>query len=223
MKTIAIAGETFWDISDLVSPDRYVRPTTRALVLHHTVGQTVAEDRNRSGTYRDEQIAHIQAIESFHRQKGYGGFGYQAIAFLTGDVYVVGPGDGARAHVAGQNAYYEGIALAGDWSQGPLPLGLVLGVARWVYAKWRQRGFLPVLGHREVPEQETSCPGDGTLRARPQLLRTVEAYAEGRRQELEEQVRKALAAALGPTALRGDLEELARQLSWLTGGRLCGR
>lgn len=185
MNTIVVGGQEFYDISAIVGPDRYHRSRTVALVIHHTVGPS-------SFASMEDELAHIRAIDAQHRANGWGGFGYQGIVFPSGRVYVVGRGHGARAHVADRNHELEGLAMAGDFSTAAPPLGIILGAGRWVFAKFKQRGFLSVMGHRQaaLASDPTACPGDGGMRALPAILSV--AAALGRRERLEDVLRRAL-------------------------------
>lgn len=177
---VTIGGEQFFDISGIVHPDRYLRPLNEVLVLHHTVAQTEFYDANMNGTTMDEEIAHIENIDAYHWEQGYGGFGYQAIAFQSGRVYTVACCAGARAHVAGENWRYAGIAMAGRYTTTEPAKCLMLGVGRWVFAMWKQYGCAPLKGHREVGQ--STCPGDGGMAAMPKILRYAKAVAANRQQ-----------------------------------------
>ena len=63
------------------------------------------------------------------------------------------------ASAEGDNKGALAICVHGNWAQSPLPLwGLesLVKVIRWV---WQGAGELPVYGHRELPGEETLCPG----------------------------------------------------------------
>lgn len=172
---IEIGGESFVDISDLVAVFPYRRAQTWGLVQHHSVGGAADLDLNLSGSTIDEELAEIVKIDRYHREvNGWEGFGYQAIGFpLTGHVYVVGDGGDQRAHVGGKNHLYEGFVLAGNYDKVPVPDILVRGVARWVKAKWRQRGTIPLVGHGTVTAGTiwaSSCPGQFGRLAIPQII-----------------------------------------------------
>lgn len=173
--TIRIGGITMFDMTSLVTPNRYVRASTDALVLHHSVTAQHYTDMSA-------ELQHIRAIDRYHHSQGYGGFGYNAAVFESGRVYVVGDGSGARAHVAGLNGVLEGCVMIGDYSSAPVPLGITLGVARWLLAKFRQRGLLSVKPHREYnpflpPYYRSVCPGDAAAWAIDTILAATVALS----------------------------------------------
>lgn len=164
---IAIGGDIFWDMSPIISPDRYQRYDTIGIALHHSVGAADFPDRNWNGTTMDEEIEHIRAIEAQHLAQDFGGFGYNAIAFASGRVYVAGRCMGARAHVAGRNGELEGICMAGDYRTLRPAQALIAAVARYYRARVNVLGVKPIEGHRDwaLPGNETTCPGDAGLNA----------------------------------------------------------
>lgn len=215
-----IGGYHFDDISGIIPLMSRLRPRTDGLVLHHTVGQTQFPDANMNGSSQDEELAHIKAIDTYHVSQSYGGFGYNAIVFMSGRVWVVGKCADWRAHTRGENDHLAGLAMAGDFSVWKPPLGVILGAAQWVHAMFREYGYMPVYGHRYFGG--TACPGDGGMCGKDDVLEAVQALEAGRQEELAGRVRLAIAQALAPSAQRADLERLAAQIAWLTGDRLCG-
>lgn len=217
MNQITIGSEMFSDITPYVQPDRAPRVRSVALVIHHSVTAQIPLTR---ATSEAEKVAIVQAIDAYHVQQDYGGFGYNAICFGDGTVWVVGDGSGQRAHVAYRNHELEGLVLVGDYSTAPVPLGAVLGAARWVRAKWQQHGALPVLGHRQaaVAASPSACPGDAGMRALQTITDAARAIEAGERQRVEQMARDAIRAALQPAIDRLDLKTLHGQLHYLGAG-----
>ena len=161
-----IGGREFIDISGIVGPDRYQRPRTDALLVHHAgAGSAIDADLNFNGTTEDEEIAWIRSVNAYHANLGWGGFGYQAVSFPSTRVYTVGRCLGARAHIASQNDRYAGIVMPGDWSTSRPPQGVVDGLRRWASSMRVELGALPIGGHRDYAllSDPTSCPGDGGI------------------------------------------------------------
>jgi len=224
LPTITIGGEEFYDITGIVQPPRAPRPSLIGLGIHHSVGQQDFADLNQSGTNMDEEIAHIKAIDAYHVRVGYGGFGYNGIGFASGRGYVVGDGKQQRAGIYRRNHEIENFCLAGDFSIKTVPLGLVLIAARWVKAKWAQHGVeLPVKGHMQwaLPESPTSCPGAVGLASVPTIVAAARNLRD-RPDLIARQVRQRITAALQPAWAAGDIETLARQIAFISGGKLCG-
>lgn len=221
---ITWGGEEFYDISSIVAPDRYTRPGTDGAAIHHSVGQTEFPDRNMNGTSLDEMIEHVKAINTYHIQQGYGGFGYNAIAFRDGTVMTVGRAAGARAHVANHNNHLTGICMAGDFSDVPPPIGIKLGVARFLAAVDREYGVTTAKAHRQWvtdPAWATSCCGNQGVLAIGDMVLARNAIIRKDQEAIETEIRSKIAAVLLPNTLNADLEALAGQIKFLTGGRLC--
>lgn len=223
MNQIEIGGELFYDIAGIVTPNRYVRPLTDGIAIHHTVGQTAFPDKNFSGSTMDEEIAHIKAINEFHIGKGYGGFGYNGIAFESGRCYSVGKMNGARAHVANHNNHLMGIVGAGTFTTQPMPLGVLLGLARMVKAGWKEYGTVTVKAHGlwvTDPAWATSCNGDMGRTQIPTIIKAAEALMVPPADP--EKVKEAIRAALKDAYNNADLARLAAQIAYITGGKFCG-
>jgi hypothetical protein len=181
LPTIKIQGVEMYDISGIVTANRYTRTKTVGFTYHHSVAQTSFPDRNFNGTTMDEEIEHIKVINTFHVQQGYGGFGYNACGFESGRVYAVGNGTGARAHVANRNHELEGFCMIGTFTSADVPIGIKLAAGQWLVAKFRQHGLRQVHGHREdaTAGWGTACPGDGGMRALPDILRIATVIHRG--------------------------------------------
>jgi len=227
LPTITWGSMEFYDISGIVTPNRYIRPGTDGLAVHHTVGQTEFPDRNANGTSLDEIVAHVKAIDAYHIEKGYGGFGYNAITFRDGTVCTVGQSEGARAHVANENDHLAGIAMAGDFSDDEVPLGLILGVGRWLAACSRVYGATAIKGHREwvqpqhLAQWATACPGDSGVSFIGKMIMTRDALLAGSNEALAAEARRVISEALADNTQAANLDGLAAQIRYLTGGRLC--
>lgn len=218
LPTVTFGGQEFLDISGIVSPNRYTRLGTDGAAVHHTVAQQHFETL-------DQKIEHVKAINQYHLDQGYGGFGYNAIAFDDGTVMTVGNASGARAHVANENNHLVGIAMAGTFSSVSVPLGLRLGVGRFLAAVQKDYGTTEVRGHRQWvtdPAWATECPGDKGVEAIGSMTMVRDAIAANNQKALDEAVRQRISAAILPNAQAADLVALAGQIRFLTGGRLCG-
>jgi hypothetical protein len=231
LPTITWGGQEFYDISGIVRLDTAmggIRPVTDGIAVHHSVGQTDFPDHNANGTSLDEMIAHIKAIDAFHVQQGYGGFGYNAIAFRDGTVCTVGRAAGQRAHVAFENWHLTGIVGAGDFSNSPMPVGMYLGMARFCAAVEKEYGVTNIKGHRQWvnlvahPTWGTACPGDAGLLSIGNIILAKQAIIAQQNSALDAAVRQKIAEVLMPTAAKGDLQTLAAQIRFITGGTLCG-
>jgi hypothetical protein len=224
---ITFGGEVFYDISGIVTADRFPRPGTDGIAIHHSVGQTEFPDRNANGTSLDEQIAHVVSVNQFHVDKGYGGFGYNAIAFRDGTVFTVGNALGARAHVAWENTHLAGICMAGTFTDEDVPLGLILGVGRFLAACSRMYGHTAIKGHRDwvddsrKPQWATACPGDKGVEFIGKMVMTRDALLAGSSAAIETEIKRKIGEALSENARTANLEGLAAQIKFLSGGKWC--
>lgn len=157
---------------------RYPMGNVVGLAIHHSVTHMGPD---ASGA---DELGHLQAIDAYHTQKGYGGFGYHLAAFESGRSYLVGDLAYARAHVAFRNFELVGVVLiatlTGETPRAPLVRAARDCVAH-VGATYPGR---PLRGHREwvTPEAEakgwgTICPGNTYRQWLPQL-RNVEQEAD---------------------------------------------
>jgi hypothetical protein len=176
--TISVGGLTFFDIASRVTPNRDDRRLTDGFAIHHSAGA-------QHFPTMQHEVDHIDMINQQHIDAGYGGFGYNAIGFESGRVYVVGDGLGRRAHVAYENGHLEGYCMAGNFAENEVPFGLRLDAGRWLLAKFRQRGLHPVRPHREWvntllhPEWASECCGDYGTGAIYSMLQVAAALNRG--------------------------------------------
>lgn len=222
---ITWGGERFYNIASIVTPNRYTRPGTDGIAVHHTVGQTEFPDKNANGTSLDEQIAHVKAINAYHVQLGYDGFGYNAIVFRDGTCMTVGQCEGARAHVANHNNHLLGIAIAGTFTDTDVPLGASLGVGRILAAAQRNYGASIVKGHRQWvtdPAWATACPGDRGINFLGQMITIRDAILAGSQAAIEAEIKRKMAEVLRENAANANLEGLAAQIKFLSKGQFCG-
>lgn len=122
------------------------------LAIHHSAGPD---------TQTPEQIA------NFHIQtNGWGGIGYHFLIAKDGTVFYVGDISTARANVANLNEQVIGICLIGNFTQGRIPTDEQLNSGNKLCDFFINNfpqftlSWDAVLGHKELPSQSTTCPGD---------------------------------------------------------------
>lgn len=227
---ITWGGQEFYDISGVVTSDDKMggtRPTTDGVAGHHSVGQTEFPDRNMNGTSLDEIVEHLKSIDRFHVNQGYGGFGYNGAIARDGTVLIVGKAAGKRAHVAFENWHLAGFVWLGDFENNQVPLGITMGMGRILAAVEKEYGVVEFRGHNEwvAPQNKakwsTTCCGRFGRQNIPQMFLVKEAINAKNNQALDLEVRRKIAQALRENADKGDLEALAGQIKFITGGRLC--
>lgn len=230
LPTITWGGQEFYDISGVVTSDAQmggIRPTTDGIAGHHSVSQTEFPDRNMNGTSLDEIVQHLKNIDAFHVQQGYGGFGYNGAIARDGTVLTVGKAAGKRAHVAHENWHLAGFVWLGNFETNQVPVGITLGMGRILAAMEKEYGVVHFQGHNEWvqpqnrPQWSTACCGRFGRQAIPQMFLVKEAINANLSKVLDGEVRRKIAEALRENADKGDVEALANQIKYITGGRLC--
>lgn len=168
--TIPSLGNKFVDLRDSIPGDSYnwswVRPLSQVkyLAIHHTAGP-------------DTQTPEV--IANFHiNNNGWGGIGYHFLINKEGIVYYVGDIGTARANVVNLNEQVIGICLIGNFTSGRVPSNQQLNSANMLcdffinnypnltnVTTWEA-----VRGHKELPSQSTTCPGDNWTGWRPRIV-----------------------------------------------------
>jgi hypothetical protein len=147
----------------------------RTAVIHHggPVGGPRRTFKAAAQTCRDWQAFHQNPAP---KGRGWNDIGYHILVDAWGRLYLGRPADKLGAHVLGQNTGRVGI----NFMQDGRKYGLTRGQKRTLRKLFRhdhdrlglpalrelsnRPGDFAVLGHREVPEQSTECPGDLILR-----------------------------------------------------------
>lgn len=150
----------FVDLRDSIPGDSYnwswVRPLSQVnyLAIHHTAGPD---------TQTPDEIA------SYHiNNNGWGGIGYHFLIVKDGTVYYVGDISTARANVANLNEQVLGICLIGNFTGGRVPTPSQIDSAQKLCEFFifnypdlnNVTSWDSVKGHKELPGQSTTCPGD---------------------------------------------------------------
>lgn len=134
------------------------RDRLAGIALHHSVsGDSIAPDAGET-----QEIAHLQAIDRYHIEQGFGGIGYHMAVFASGRIYLTGSLEGARAHVAGRNHELLGLVGIGTFTERLPSQQQAIALRRAVAMLREATGrALSVRGHREwaLPGQGTVCPG----------------------------------------------------------------
>ena len=158
---------------DLTSRYNCVGYDTRALstittaAIHH-MGTLGFVPNNES------PIAQIDSINAYHRDHhGWPGIGY-GIVVTDREWYLVNPLGRISWHVAFNNWYSVGFLILADFSKGGRPTAghikqLRLALA-WVTKQVGRK--LVVLGHKEFPQNATTCPGPEWFNWKPEVTRS---------------------------------------------------
>ena len=168
--SIPSLGNKFVDLRDSMPGDSFnwswVRPLNQVsfLAIHHTAGPD---------TQTPQQIA------NFHiNSNGWGGIGYHFLIAKDGTVFYVGDIGTARANVANLNEQVLGICLVGNFTSGRVPSDNQMNSAHILCDFFinhhpdlsNVNSWDAVRGHKELPGQSTTCPGDNWPAWRPQII-----------------------------------------------------
>lgn len=158
--SIPSLGDKFIDLRDSLPGDSFNWSWVRALsqvqylAIHHSAGA-------------DTQTPFDIATEHISKN-GWGGIGYHFLISSDGRVYYVGDISTARANVANLNDAVIGICLIGNFVSGRYPSNEQLDSAHKLCDFFINNypdlvnlaSFEQVLGHKDLPNQATNCPGD---------------------------------------------------------------
>ena len=133
--------------------------TPSRITIHHT-----ATPNNDSATSYER----VRQIQNYHiYSRGHCDIDYH---FLIGQDALIFQGRDERrtgAHTLSQNTNNIGIALIGDYATKQVPTKMLDSAARlveWIHDKYGiPLNRTNLKGHREWPNQQTSCPGDALL------------------------------------------------------------
>jgi len=174
--TIPSLGNKFIDLRDSLPGDAYSwsweRPLSQInyLAIHHTGGV-------------DTQTPQYLANEHITKNN-WGGIGYHFLVSQDGTVYYVGDISTARANVANLNEQVIGIGLIGNFVAGQLPFPEQLDSTHKLcefFLNYPElvnvKSWDKVRGHKELPNQSTSCPGESWQNWRIQIVEGLPAEA----------------------------------------------
>ncbi len=177
--TIPSLGNKFVDYRENIPGDSFnwswIRPLTQVnyLAIHNHAATPDIQT--------PEQIAN-----SHMSNNGWGGIGYHFLISQDGTVYYVGDIQTARANVANLNEQVIGICLIGDFTQGHVPTTEQLDSTHKLCDFFinnypdltNVNSWDKVRGHKELPGQTTTCPGDDFASWRIQIVEGVDTSGE---------------------------------------------
>lgn len=123
-----------------------------AIVTHHSATPPASQDGRRDA----------EAFARYHMgTHEWPGIGYHYVIGPDGTVMKTNHNTSISYHASGANRYSLGVCLVGDFTKSPPP------PAQWQAAVELVKRLCAVyhipadrvLGHREIPEAGTSCPG----------------------------------------------------------------
>lgn len=157
---------------------KYSNRTQRltGLVVHHTTGRTTL-------TPYDIARYHVES-------RDWPGIGYHYLIGADGAIYQCNRHETYSYHAGTANGYSLGVSLIGEFMNGVFPTPSQFESAcqliAWLMQELGIADIAKVVGHKEVPEAQTACPGDQwltgaiwkqTLHERVQAIRTAKPSA----------------------------------------------
>lgn len=122
-----------------------------SIVLHHSAG-------NPTDTF--------EQIRDYHmKQRHYSDIGYHYIITFDGKIHVGRPEDTIGAHVQGHNANSLGICLVGNSELNPMSEAQLASLVPLLEHLLDKHSLKKkdVLGHSEIADNPTACPGRHNL------------------------------------------------------------
>lgn len=116
----------------------------KEIIMHH------AEAKNCS----------IYDIHQWHKENGWAGCGYHFFVRKDGSIYRGRPEGAIGSHCKGKNSVSIGICAEGDYMTETMTLAQKQAIIELIAYLRSQYGNLPICGHKEAMNYETSCPGD---------------------------------------------------------------
>lgn len=148
---------------------RQLRAITHICIHHSAVAATVP----------------VENVAKYHVQdQDWPGIGYHFYVKPDGAIYQTQRTETVSWHVSHNNDYSVGICVAGDFTYAPPPQSQINAAAQLV-AWLMQELAVPegnILGHKEFPNNDTSCPGETWLKRmtwKNMLLDSVRAVNGG--------------------------------------------
>lgn len=127
----------------------------------------------------------VEHVAKYHvEDQGWPGIGYHFYVKPSGVIYQTQRLETVSWHVSHNNDYSVGICVAGDFTYAPPPQLQIDSAAHLVAWLMQDLGVPEqnILGHKEFPANDTSCPGETWLKRmnwKNMLLESVRAVAGG--------------------------------------------
>ncbi|MER2598268.1 MAG: N-acetylmuramoyl-L-alanine amidase [Caldilineales bacterium] len=110
----------------------------------------------------------VEHIAQYHvEQQGWPGIGYHYYVKPDGVIYLTQRLETVSWHVTHNNDYSVGVCVSGDFTYDPPPAAQIATAAALIAWLLQSLGIpvAHVMGHKEFPQNDTSCPGETWLRS----------------------------------------------------------
>lgn len=152
-------------------------------------------------------LATLLSYHRYHRSLGWAMLGYSWAVLGDGTIYEARGWNRAGGHTLTWNLRSHAIVLVGDFSRRNVPQPMIDACATIVLdgiEKGALSSNVRIDGHRNASGNNTSCPGNGGMRALPSIRRQVAAGGRERtwfemasRRDLENALRNVLRSDAG--------------------------
>ena len=156
------------------------KPPLPMPALHDVVDQLIKHPEKSYATRPTSAITHlcvhhsavagavpVEHVAQYHvEQQGWPGIGYHYYVKPDGLIYLTQRLETVSWHVSHNNEYSVGVCVSGDFTYTPPPDGQIAAAAA-LLAWLMQTLNIPlehVMGHKEFPQNDTSCPGETWLK-----------------------------------------------------------
>ena len=158
MVPVAVTRPEIHDVVDQLPKHATLKYATRQLsqithlCIHHSA---------TAGTIPLENVAKYHVEE-----RGWAGIGYHFYVKPDGTIYQTNHLETVSFHVTQNNDYSVGVCVSGDFTYAPPPDKQVDAAAHLVAWLMQELSVSDqnVLGHKEFPNNDTSCPGETWLK-----------------------------------------------------------
>lgn len=204
-------GNKFVDLRDTLAGDSYNWSWERPL---EQVNFLVIHSTSTPNNYTPQDIANQHVT-----QNGWGGIGYHFLVSQDGTVFYVGDISTARANVANLNEQVLGIGLIGSFNGEITPTAQQLEsthkLCEFFISNYPEliniKSWDKLRGHKELPNQTTTCPGDNWTVWRIQIVEGIGLVEQDETTKQNAQVESLQASLAAVNQQLFSLRELLQQ------------
>lgn len=152
----------------------------------------------------------IEDIHQWHKENGWAGCGYHFLVRKDGSVYKGRPTNAIGSHCLGKNSVSIGICAEGNYMTETMPDAQKNAIIELIKYLQGQYGNLPILGHAEAMDFETSCPGTNYPLQDIKNLKTA-SYSSEFIKSVQHDLQRVSCLALGESIATGELDNRTKE------------
>lgn len=152
----------------------------------------------------------IEDIHQWHKENGWAGCGYHFLVRKDGSVYKGRPVEAIGSHCLGKNAVSIGICAEGNYvteAMTDTQKNSIIELIKYLKGQYRD---LPILGHTEAMDYETSCPGTNYPLDDIKNLKSV-LYTSSDIKSIQHDLQRVNCLALGESIATGELDNRTKE------------